>query len=293
MRYLITHRTQCRYDSPVMVCHYHARLTPRPLPTQQCPWHEISIRPEPLQRVVRLDAYGNAMIYFEIEGAHDELEVVARNWVEITPLTPPDAKNTVPWEEVRDACLQETWCSASQASEFIFPSPLIRCDPAFAAYALQDFTPQRPILDAALALNHRIGSDFTFDPTATNAATPIEEAWEKKRGVCQDYAQIMIACLRSIGLPARYVSGYLETQPPPGQEKLVGADASHAWLALWCGEELGWLDLDPTNDLMPSTRHVTLAWGRDYSDVSPLRGVTLGAGNQTLLVAVDVTPDPD
>lgn len=293
MRYLITHRTQCRYDSPVMVCHYHARLTPRRLPSQQCPWHEISIHPEPLQRVVRQDAYGNSLVYFEIEGAHEELEVVARNWVEITPLLAPDAASTPPWEQVRDACLQEQWGSASAAAEFVFASPLIRHHATFADYARLDFSPQRPVLEAALALNHRICTEFTFDPTATNAATPIEEAWKKKRGVCQDYAQIMIACLRSIGLPARYVSGYLETQPPPGQTKLVGADASHAWLSLWCGEELGWQDLDPTNDLMPSTRHITLAWGRDYSDVSPLRGVTLGAGNQTLIVAVDVTPQQD
>jgi transglutaminase-like putative cysteine protease len=142
-----------------------------------------------------------------------------------------------------------------------------------------------------LDLNHRIYTDFTFDPTATHVATPITESWEKKRGVCQDYAQVMIACLRSVGLPARYVSGYLETLPPPGQQKLIGADASHAWLSLWCGEDWGWMDLDPTNDLMPSLRHITLAWGRDFSDVSPLRGVTLGAGNQVIIVAVDVSHD--
>lgn len=293
MRYRVHHQTLCRYDSPVSVCHYHAKLTPRRLPNQECPWHEITIRPEPLHRHKRHDAYGNAVTYFEIEGSHDELEVVSHCLIHVHENPTPDPRSTPAWESVRDICLASHWSTATAAAEFVCDSPLIRPLPEMRDYARKSFTPARPILDAALDLNHRIFRDFTFDPTATNVATPIAESWKKKRGVCQDYAQVMIACLRGIGLPARYVSGYLETLPPPGQQKLIGADASHAWLAIWCGEELGWMDLDPTNDLMPSTRHITLAWGRDFSDVSPLRGVTLGAGNQQIIVAVDVNGDSD
>jgi transglutaminase-like putative cysteine protease len=291
MRYHVIHRTLCRYDSPVSVCHYHAKLIPRRLPNQHCPWHEITIRPDCLHRSTRRDAYGNTVMYFEIEGAHEELEVISRCLVEMEPNPEVVPSSTVPWEWVRDVCQTSQWSSASAAAEFVCESPLIHPLEEMRVYALQSFTPARPILEAALELNHRICEDFTFDPTATHVATPIHESWEKKRGVCQDYAQVMIACLRSIGLPARYVSGYLETLPPPGQQKLIGADASHAWLSVWCGDQWGWMDLDPTNDVMPSLRHITLAWGRDFSDVSPLRGVTLGAGNQKILVAVDVIPD--
>jgi transglutaminase-like putative cysteine protease len=291
MRFQVIHRTLCRYDSPVSVCHYHAKLTPRRLPNQECPWHEITIRPEPLHRYHRHDAYGNAITYFEIEGSHEELEVISRCYIHVKANPGVEAAATPPWESVRDACQSSQWSAATMAAEFVCDSPLIHPSPEMREYALRSFTPARPVLQAALDLNHRIFTDFTFDPTATNVATPIEESWKKKRGVCQDYAQVMIACLRGVGLPARYVSGYLETLPPPGQQKLIGADASHAWLSLWCGEEWGWMDLDPTNDLMPSLRHITLAWGRDFSDVSPLRGVTLGAGNQQIIVAVDVSPD--
>jgi transglutaminase-like putative cysteine protease len=291
MRFHVIHRTICRYDSPVSVCHYHAKLTPRRLPNQQCPWHEITIHPQPLQRCNRHDSYGNAVTYFEIEGAHEELEVVSHSLVELAGNPLVDAASTVPWEQIRDACLAHEWSAAAEVSEFVCHSPLIHPLPEMRDYALRSFTPARAILAAALDLNHRLHSDFTFDPTATNVATPIDESWKKKRGVCQDFAQVMIACLRSIGLPARYVSGYLETLPPPGQQKLIGADASHAWLSLWCGDPWGWLDFDPTNDIMPSLRHITLAWGRDFSDVSPLRGVTLGAGNQKIIVAVDVSAD--
>ena len=290
MRYQIIHSTICQYDSPVSVCHYHAKLIPRRLPFQNCPWHEMSIHPEPLHRYVRQDAYGNATMYFEIEGSHEELEVISKSYVELEAYPEPNVAQSPPWEQIRDACHAESWSAAAVAAEFVCESSLIRTSSELREYGLRCFPPNEPILRGVLALSHRIFTDFTFDPTATHVATPIEEAWAKKRGVCQDYAQVMIACLRSIGLPARYVSGYLETLPPPGKAKLVGADASHAWLAVWCGDLLGWIDVDPTNDILPSMRHITLAWGRDYSDVSPLRGVTLGAGNQKILVAVDVMP---
>jgi transglutaminase-like putative cysteine protease len=290
MHYKFVHRTICQYDSPVNVCHYHAKLTPRCLPQQDCPWRELHIDPAPLYRGMRFDAFGNAVTYLEIEGAHDRLEIVSRGLVQLAIGEVIDATATTRWELLRDACRSPLWSTAAMASAWTCRSPLIHPSSEMREYAMRSFHPGRPVLDAALELNHRIFQDFVFDPEATHVATPIHESWRKRRGVCQDFAQVMIACLRSIGLPARYVSGYLETLPPPGQTKLMGADASHAWLSLWCGEDCGWVDLDPTNDLMPSHRHITLAWGRDFSDVSPLRGVTLGAGNQKMSVAVDVIP---
>jgi transglutaminase-like putative cysteine protease len=293
MRYYITHRTTSTYESPVTVCHYMARLMPRTLPMQQCPWHEITIHPKPSERAVREDYFGNATLYFEIEGAHQRLEVISSSLIENTSAPPPDPAHTPLWETIRDACRSDILTPASAAGEFTFCSALVPVDEKYAAYARLSFPAGRTVLEGVCDLNHRIHRDFVFDPTATDAATPVEKAFTQKRGVCQDFAQVMIACLRSIGLPARYVSGYLETTPPPGMTRLVGADASHAWVSVWCGDRHGWIDADPTNNILPSTRHITLAWGRDFADVSPLRGVTLGAGAQHLTVAVDVVPDLD
>jgi len=289
MLYQISHRTLYTYDSPVAVAHYIARLEPRPLPTQSCPWHEIIIRPRPNCRSDgRTDAFGNTGTYFEIEGMHGELEVVSRSFVRLIPRPLPEAEQTPPWETIRAACRSDQWNSDTAAGEFVWPSPLVPLSAEFAAYAAPSFPPGRPVLEGVCDLNGRIFRDFTFDPTATSVATPVAKSFEQRRGVCQDFAQVMIACLRSLGLPARYVSGYLETVPPPGQEKLIGADASHAWLSVWCGEPHGWIDADPTNDLLPSGRHITVGWGRDFGDVSPLTGVSLGSGNQRLTVGVDV-----
>ncbi len=291
MRYHIIHRTTYRYESPVTVCHYMARLAPRPLPSQECPWHEVHIRPEPAVRATRMDYFGNTNLYFEIEGAHSQLEVIARSLVEVNPVIPIDPLKTAPWETIRNACSTMPWTPASAAAELTFASHLIPVGPAFADYARASFPAGRPILDAVSDLNRRVFEDFLFDPTATDIATPVTDVLAQRRGVCQDFAQVMIACIRSLGLPARYVSGYLETQPPPGQERLVGADASHAWVSVFCGQQIGWVDADPTNNVLPSERHVTVAWGRDFHDVSPLRGVTIGSGKQHLQVAVDVLPD--
>lgn len=291
MRYQITHRTTYSYESPVTVGHYIARLEPRALPFQECPWHAITIRPTPMQQAERADSFGNACVYFEIEGSHQKLEVIARSLVEVTQAPVLDPASTPAWETVRDGCRADRATPASMAGELVFASPLIPVGPAFADYARPSFPARRPVLDGVCDLNRRIHEDFIFDPTATDFATPVEQVLKKRRGVCQDFAQVMIACLRSLGLPARYVSGYLETLPPPGQVKLIGADASHAWVSVYCGEAAGWMDADPTNNVLPSDRHVTVAWGRDFSDVSPLRGVTIGAGEQWLQVAVDVLPD--
>jgi len=288
MRFHITHRTDYTYEHSASVGHYTVHLAPRGLPSQECPWHEIIISPKPSERAVRVDSFGNSVTYFEVTGLHQKLSVVSRSLVKIRPLEPVNASMTPPWESVRDACGSDRFDPASTAQEYVFGSPLIQPSAEFAGYAAPSFPGGCPVLEGVCDLNHRIFTDFVFDPAATDVATQVEKAFRKRRGVCQDFAQIMIACLRSLGLPVRYVSGYLETLAPPGQEKLVGADASHAWVSVWCGASAGWVDADPTNDLLPSSRHITVAWGRDFSDVSPLRGVMEGAGRQTLRASVDV-----
>ena len=293
MRYHIIHRTTYAYDGPVTVGHYVARLEPRKLPWQDCPWHELHVQPNPIESTERDDYFGNTCSYFEVEGAHEKLEVIARSYVDIRPSAFFEPSKSPPWEIIRTACRSDRYNAASSAGELCFGSALIKPAPPFADYALVSFTPKKPILEGLLDLTRRIYTEFKFDPKATDHATPIEKAFNQRSGVCQDFAQVMIACLRSIGLPTRYVSGYLETRPPPGQARMIGADASHAWVSLYCGEELGWMDADPTNNMLPSDRHITLAWGRDFRDVSPLKGVTIGDGSQTLSVGVDVIPIAD
>jgi transglutaminase-like putative cysteine protease len=173
------------------------------------------------------------------------------------------------------------------AREFVFDSPLVRAHPSLAAYAEPTFRPGRPIVEAILELNHRIETEFAYDPSATDISTPLAQVLRQRRGVCQDFAHVAVGCLRSMGLAARYVSGYLETMPPPGMPRLVGADASHAWASVFL-PDFGWLDLDPTNDLLPSGRHIVVGWGRDFSDISPLIGVVLGGGQHRLTIGVDV-----
>jgi transglutaminase-like putative cysteine protease len=218
------------------------------------------------------------------------MEVIAHSLVEVFPTKHPAARSTPPWERVRDACQIEKLTPGSEAGVFRFGSPMVPLGEDFASYALLEFAQARPILEAVLGLTNRIHKEFKFDPRATDVSTPVSEVLKKRAGVCQDFAHLMLACLRSLGLPARYVSGYLETAPPQGMQRLTGADASHAWVSVFCGEGAGWIDTDPTNNLLPNERHITVAWGRDFSDVSPLRGVTLGAGSQKLSVAVDVIP---
>ncbi|MCB1241960.1 MAG: transglutaminase family protein [Verrucomicrobiales bacterium] len=290
MQYRITHKTTWTYERPVTVCHYTARLEPRTLPQQSCPWHELHIHPQPTEKATRCDYFGNSSVYFEIEGSHESLEITAQSLVRLQQNAPVDSRATPAWELVRDACLADQLTPTAVAGEMCFASPLIPVDSVFAAYAKPSFPPGRPILEGVKDLNRRIFKDFAFDPTATDFATPVAKVLQQRRGVCQDFAQVMIACFRSLGLPARYVSGYLETLPPPGQPKLVGADASHAWVSVYCGDEVGWTDADPTNNVLPGSRHITLAWGRDFGDVSPLRGITIGAGEQVLQVSVDVLP---
>ncbi len=293
MKYRLSHTTKYTYDGAVTVSHHLARLAPRSLPGQRCPWHALEILPIPVGRGVHVDSFGNVTSYFEIEGKHEVMEVTARSFVEVLATRYPEPASTPAWELVRDACQAEKLTHCSEAGAFRFTSPMVPTGREYEAYTLQDFPPGRPILQGVVALTDRVFREFKFDPRATDVTTPVSEVFRSRAGVCQDFAHLMLACLRSIGIPARYVSGYLETAPPPGKPKLTGADASHAWISVFCGEAAGWIDTDPTNNVIPGERHITVAWGRDFSDVSPLRGVTLGAGGQTLSVAVDVIPVMD
>jgi transglutaminase-like putative cysteine protease len=267
-----------------------AYLTPRTLPHQSVRWHELVIEPAPAGHVQRIDYFGNGVDQFTILTPYDDMRVIARSVVEVSGTDRSIAGDSdVPWEVVHDELFYERGAPYEDAAEFSYPSPYAGTAPELAEFARQSFTPQRPLISAAVDLMHRIHEEFTFDPGSTSIATPVMRVLADRRGVCQDFAHLQIGCLRSLGLAARYVSGYLLTDPPAGQPRLVGADASHAWLSVWC-PRMGWVDLDPTNDVRPSLRHVTLAWGRDYGDVSPLRGVVLGGRDHTLRVGVSVTP---
>jgi transglutaminase-like putative cysteine protease len=290
MRYEIIHRTIYKYQEPISVGHHLARLAPKNDGRQTLLWHGLDIDPAPSTMAGHTDYFGNRVLFFALHGSHKELVVTAHSRVIVNDPVIPDPLMTPPWETLRDGVRADELTPDAEAGEFSFPSPFIKPDPVFAKYALTSFIPGRAVLAAAIELNSRMFRDFKFDPKATDVATPILEAFKLRRGVCQDFAQIYIACLRSIGLPVRYVSGYLETLPPPGKPKMVGADASHAWVSVWCGAQNGWVDLDPTNNCLPSSRHISVAIGRDFGDVSPLRGVVYGSGDQELKVQVDVRP---
>lgn len=289
MQYALTHRTTYRYRSDVAVSHHLARLQPRILPWQQVENFQLEIEPVPVASDERTDWYGNSTSFFSIGSPHEKLVVTARSHVSVTAPFLPVAAQTPPWESVRKRCASDVLTPDSAVGEFRFDSPHITRKAAFADYAAASFPRERPLLEAVSDFTARIYREFKFDPRATTVATPLDEVLSHRRGVCQDFAHLAIAGLRSLGLPARYVSGYLETQPPPGRARLVGADASHAWFSVWCPGH-GWIDADPTNNILPGDRHITVAWGRDFSDVSPLRGVVVGGGNHSLGVSVDVAP---
>jgi len=292
MIYDIRHRTTYVYDEPVAISHHLARFAPRHMPSQECLEHDVTIEPIPADRSLRTDYFGNSAVFFAMRAPHRRLTVTSHSKVKIKPIMLPSSEQTPPWETIHAACRADSLTDAAAAGEYCFASSQVPVNEELASYAAQSFTPGRLMLDAALHLNGRIFNEFTFDPKATDVATPVDEAFKKRRGVCQDFAHIFIACVRSLGLPARYVSGYLETLPPPGRPKLVGADASHAWVSIWCGSQVGWVDFDPTNNCIPGARHITVAYGRDFHDVSPLRGIVLGQGSHELTVAVDVNPLP-
>ncbi len=285
----VTHTTAYRYQAPVAVGHHLLRLTPRALSRQVRAAHALHLDPTPSGTSQRKDYFGNDVLFATVAGHHHHLTVTSRSRVLVGPSAIPDPTETPSWESVRNRCRTDRSFTALEATEFVFASPLVPVEPVFADYARPSFPAGRPWLEGVLDLMARIHREFRFDPAATTLSTPVAEVLAQRRGVCQDFAHLQVACLRSLGLPARYVSGYLETLPPPGQPKLVGADASHAWVSAFC-PGLGWIDADPTNNLLPSLQHITLAWGRDYSDVSPVRGVLVGGGQHQITVGVDVVP---
>jgi len=287
MKLRVVHRTLYRYGDVVTTSHHEARLSPRDSEAQRTLQHEIVIDPVPEARRRRFDYFGNRAVHFSVSEPHRSLEVVARSVVEITPLRPPPLSGTVSWENVRDLLQFDRHRDSLDAYAMAFPSPLVPTIEGVFEYARDSFTPGRPVLEAVSDLVARIHEEFAYDPRATEISTPLADVLRQKRGVCQDFAHFAIACLRSHGLPGRYVSGYLLTRPPPGKPKLVGADASHAWFATFVPEH-GWVDFDPTNNVIPEGEHVTAAYGRDFSDVTPIRGVILGGGAHQLSVAVDV-----
>lgn len=292
-RYRITHETRYLYSDPVAICQNQVMMIPRQLPTVQCREVTVSITPPPHQIGTHIDYFGNPVQTFSIETQHRELTVLVSSDVVIDPPRLPAAETTLPWELVRESLDQYTDADWFSVYEFQLPSALVGVDAAFADYAQQSFTPGRPILQAGIDLTQRIHADFSYDSRTTHVGTTAAEAFQLRSGVCQDFAQVQLACLRSLRLPARYVSGYLRTLPPPGKPRLIGADESHAWISLYAGPGLGWVDLDPTNACLVDRDHVPICVGRDYRDVAPMRGVVLGGGSNILKVSVDVVPQDD
>ena len=292
MKYRITHLTQYGYSTATPVCHNLVHLTPRQTARQRCRDFVLEISPDPAHVTSRQDYFGNQSSYFSIHQSHAGLCVTARSFITLLPVDLPDADKSPGWESIRDELSSVRAPEWLDAYQFAFDSPCVKSSAELAEYASESFLPQRPILQAVADLNRRIHQDFRYDPQATSVTTPVQEVFQHRHGVCQDFAHVAIGCLRSLGLAARYVSGYLRTLPPPGQARMVGADASHAWFAVYAGSS-GWVDLDPTNQLLVDTDHITLAWGRDYSDVAPVRGVFVGAGTHSVTVSVDVLPEDE
>jgi transglutaminase-like putative cysteine protease len=287
MIYEVSHRTVYRYSQPVSISHHLLHLTPRDGGWQACRDTAVEIMPAPSVRAPGIDYFGNPTTFVTIQQGHVELVLHALSSIEVADRPIPDAAATPGWEAVRDRARQDRSREALEALEFTFASPYVPLAGELRDYAAASFVPGRPILAATRELTHRIYTDFRYEPGVTDLGTGVMRAFKMRRGVCQDFAHIQIACLRSLGLPARYVSGYLLTRPAAGKERLVGADASHAWLAVWVpGHD--WVDLDPTNDLVPGREHITIGWGRDYGDVSPVSGVMFGGGEHEVAVAVDV-----
>lgn len=286
--YRVSHETRYRYAAPVEIAQHITHLRPLDLAgLQECLEHRCDIDPAPAYVGDGVDVYGNHRSFFACHGAHDMLDVRALSVVRVRAPAPPQAAASPTWEDVRDALSYRAGRAAPLQAEFAFASHFAPRFAEAAAFAAPSFGPRRRLVDAALDLMHRVHDEFTYDPASTEAHTRAPQALRLRHGVCQDYAHVMIAALRSLGLAARYVSGYLRSLPASGAQQLVGADASHAWVAVWCPAN-GWFELDPTNDRQPAADYVRVAGGRDFADVSPLRGVIRGGGEHTLDVAVHV-----
>lgn len=292
MQYLLSHRTHYSYASSVDSAHHIAHLRARAFAGQKVSAISIATRPEPAMAIQHVDHFGNHIDIYRLDAPHNRFDIEVRAAVDVRFPDPPPARETPAWEELRatlrgDGFPQPT---AIEASEFVHDSPLLPFDPALRDYGAASFAPGRPVLEAARELTTRIRQDFEYHPGATDISTPLSQVFAGKAGVCQDFAHVMIAALRAHGLAAGYVSGYIRTVHTQEEIELRGSDASHAWVAVWCGAPTGWVHLDPTNDLIVCEDHVAVAWGRDFSDVSPLRGVILGGGAHSYGVDVNLVP---
>lgn len=289
MIYRIRHITRYEYENPVSQCFNKAHLLPRDTASQRCLDSRVNISPRADWLSERTDYFGNRYCYFMLQEPHRELEIDITSRIEVTPGQPENALDLgcsiLEARAYLEASADE---NTLLAREFLLDSSMIRASQQLREYAKPSFSADRTLLSAVRELTTRIFEDFTYDPEFSTIATPLHDVLKHKRGVCQDFAHLAIGCLRALGFPARYVSGYLETLPPPGQKKLVGADASHAWFAVYSPGD-GWFEFDPTNNNMPAGQHIVTSWGRDYADVTPLRGIIFdGGGSQTLDVSVDV-----
>lgn len=284
-RYRIEHRTTYTYDAEVGASYGRGHLRPRDLPWQQCLEHSLTIDPAPTDRGEEGDAYGNPDTYFHVTTDHTRLDVVGVSVVEVEAPRWDEAAAARPWEEAIPVRRKDIG-----AMDFVLASPRVDLEEEARAYAAVSFTPGRPLVEAVEDLSRRIHREFQYKPGATTVSSRVADVLEKRAGVCQDFAHLTVACLRSLGLAARYVSGYLATRPPPGKKRVFGADASHAWVAVWVPGGT-WIHVDPTNDQFANDRYTTLAWGRDYGDVPPIRGVIFtDAKKSKLKVSVDVAP---
>jgi transglutaminase-like putative cysteine protease len=287
MRYRIRHTTEYTYSEPASLSQNEVLLMPRPTDRLQVTSGILDIQPIPQYLAKHTDFFGNIVHIFMVQHPHEKLSITALSEVTTIPLATPKPESTMPWEQVAKRVQLRQTPEDLAACQFVFASPLAGLLPQTLAFAKSSFPPGRPLLAAAIDLMQRIFTEFTYDKTATSVDTDIAQVFAAKRGVCQDFSHLALSCLRSLGLAARYVSGYLETLPAPGKAKLIGADASHAWISIYL-PDFGWVDLDPTNNILAGERHIVVGWGRDYGDVTPVKGVVMGGGVHSLSVAVDV-----
>ena len=291
MIYTVRHRTTYEYEGPVAFARCVLRLTPQSSEAQTVSDGLIIVTPHPSQILTRTGPFGERTVTITLETPHRELVIEARSRVDVHNALPPEASLTPGWEEVRKQAYEVRDLGPDSPANYLYPTDRTPILADITEYARESFAAGRPVMQAAVHLMTRIRWDFIYDSEATDVSTPAGKAFAAKRGVCQDFAHIMISALKGLGLPAGYVSGYLRTIPPAGQPRLEGADATHAWVRLWCGPETGWIGFDPTNALIAQNDHIVLAVGRDYSDVAPIDGIMLGSGDQDLKVEVDVIPE--
>jgi len=287
MIYDISHKTFYIYSTPVSQSHHIVRLAPREVVNQTIVQHSLFIEPTPTSRTDGVDHLGNPASWLSIESKHSEFVVHARTGVSVEKPGDIDPERTLAWDRIRDVLSDPNCQPDLDVMRYLAPSRLTGADSDVAAYARQSFKRGRPTISAASELMSRIYNEFEFDTSATDVSTPLFEVLATRRGVCQDFSHLMLACVRAMGVPARYVSGYIRTYPPEGVQSLLGADATHAWVSVWSPES-GWVDMDPTNNKVLQDEHIAIAYGRDYDDVSPIRGVLLGGSEHTVAVSVDV-----